>query len=277
MRRLILIFGVVTLVAAGCGGTSEPDAVEYVVQQDIASYFDAEQAEGTIVLKKIGSDEPPIVFDLANAKADFAPAETFKLLATLVFRESDTLESLDTELQWDGNGPDVPPWNRTHTLRSAMGTESEWFYAQLTDELGIDPMEVWINRAKYGNGNIRGSVRGSYWLDGTLLTDAMHQAAFMADLFSDDPIFDRYAAFDVKELMQVEDGDGWTLTWSTGTDTTAEDPVSWLIGSVMTGDQDWAIAMHIRIPPGSPVDLEKRKRLTLAVLEGEGIIPSSGQ
>jgi beta-lactamase class D len=115
------------------------------------------------------------------------------------------------------------------------------------------------------------------WLDGTLLTDAMHQAAFTADLFSDDPIFDRYAAFDVKELMQVEEGDGWTLTWSTGTDTTAEDPVAWLIGSVMTVDQDWAIAMHIRIPPGSPVDLEKRKRLTLAVLEGEGIIPSSGQ
>ena len=265
------------LVAAGCGGASEPDQVEYVVRQDIGTYFDAEHAEGTIVLKKIASDEPPIVFDLKNAKADFPPAETFKVFATLVFRESDTLDSLDTEIEWDGEGPEVPPWNRTHSLRSAMETESEWFYAQLTDELGIDPMEVWINRAGFGNGNIRGSARGSYWLDGTLLTDAMHQAAFMSDLFSDDPTFDRYASFDVKELMHVEEGDGWTLTWFTGTDKTAVDPVAWLVGAVTTEDQDWAIAMHIRIPPGSPVDLDKRKRLTLAILEGEGIIPTSGQ
>ncbi len=277
MRRWLLTFGAFAVVVAGCGGGTEPKPPEYVTNSDIGSYFDAEQAEGTIVLKKIGSDEPPIVFDLPNARADFPPAETFKILATLVFRESGTLESLDSELQWDGKGPDVPPWNRVHTLRTAMERESEWFYAQLTDELGIGPMEVWVNRVGFGNGNIRGSMRGSYWLDGTLLTDAMHQAAFMADLFSESPTFNRYAAFDVKEMMHVEEGDGWTFTWFTGTDKTAVDPVGWLVGALTTEDEDWAVAMHIRIPPGSPVDLDKRKRLTLAILEGEGMIAGSGQ
>lgn len=277
MNRFPAILGVAALVFAGCGGGAEPATPEYVVDQDIGAYFEAEHAEGTIVLQEIGSGEPPIVYDLANAKADFPPAETFKVIATLVFRESGTLESLDTEVEWDGEGPDVPPWNRTHTLRSAMESESEWFYAQLTDELGIDPMEVWINRADFGNANIRGSLRGSYWVDGTLLIDAMHQAAFMADLFSDDPTFDRYAAFDVKELMHVEQTDDWTFTWFTGTDTTATDPLGWLVGAITTENADWAVGMHIRIPPDAPIDLDKRKRLTLAVLEGQGIIEPVGE
>ena len=259
------------LTVAACSGAAPEDPPDYVTQPSWAEAFDAEGVQGSFVLIEIGSDSPPLVYDVARTRRDLAPVETFKVLSTLIALEADVVDSIDTELTWDGEGPEVPPWNRTHTLRSALETESDWFYAQIADIIGLDPMEVWINRVNFGNANVRGS-RAPFWSDGTLLVDALQQATFYADLFSDDPTFDRYTAFDVKELMHHDKGDGWSLTWFTGTDTlTQESPVGWMVGAVASDDATWAFAMNLDLPEDAGLDLDLRKRLTMRVLELEGI------
>ncbi len=271
LRRLSAAIAVTVTVGA-CGGGTPAEPPDYVTQPGWAEAFDAEGVQGSFVLIEIGSEAPPLVYDVTRTRRDLAPAETFKILTTLIALEADVLTSLDTELTWDGEGPEVPPWNRTHTLRSALGTESDWFYAQVADIIGLDPMEVWINRAHFGNANVRGS-RASFWSDGTLLVDALQQAKFYADLFSDDPTFDRYTAFDVKELMHNDQRDGFTLTWFTGTDAVTQGtPIGWMVGAVTTDDGTWAFAMNLDLPEDAGLDLDLRKRLTMRVLESEGII-----
>lgn len=266
------------LFVAGCGGAESDNTAEFTVDPTIGKAFDAEGVTGSIVLIPIDTDDPtPTIYDLKATRRDLAPAETYKLFATLVALEGDVLDSIDTELAWDGEGPTVPPWNRTHTLRSALETESDWFYAQIADIIGIDPLEVWLNRSGFGNANLRGS-RASFWSDGTLRIDTLQQALFYADLFSDDPAFDRYTAFDVKDLMHREAGDDWTLTWFTGTDTVSQpSDVGWMVGSVATDAGSWAFALSVDLPEDAGLDLDLRKRLALDVFASQGIVGDTHQ
>ncbi|MCB1246829.1 MAG: class D beta-lactamase [Acidimicrobiia bacterium] len=270
----VAVFVVVGVLATGCAGT-ETAVPEYSVETSWGSVFEHEGVTGTFVLDEVGTDEAPMVYDVKYMRRDVAPAETFKLFATLVALSADILPDLDTELEWDGEGPEVPPWNRTHSLRSALDGEAEWFYAQVVDLVGEDPFEVWLDRAGYGNINLRGS-RSAFWSDGTLTIDAFQMARFYADVFSDDPTFDRYAVFDVRDLMRTEEGDGWKLTWYTGTDDSVYGAaVGWLVGAVETDDGTWGVAMNVDLPSDAGLDLDLRKRITLAVLESQGIIPTA--
>lgn len=274
-HRIAAFAALLPLVIGACSASDGELEPEFLIEPTWGTAFEDEGVTGTFALQRVDSDDPPLIYDVKNVRRDVAPGEVFKLFATLVALDADILDSLDTELEWGGEGPEVPPWNRTHSLRSALEGEGEWFYGQIVDLVGEDPFEVWLNRAGYGNANLRGTVRTEFWSDGTLTIDALQMVDFYADLFSDQPTFDRYAAFDVKDLMRVEEGDGWRLTWYSGTDyATQSGPIGWLVGAVVTDEETWALAMNVDLPENPGLDLDLRTRITLAVLEAQGLIDS---
>lgn len=267
--RAVPLIAALLLAASGCSSTSDNT---YELRTDFAQYFDAEQVAGTIVLLPVDSDEIPLVHDIQRARRDYPPAQTFKILTTLIALEVSAVDSVDTEIVWDGNGALVPPWDRVHSLRSSMQQSGYWFVDAVVDEVGFAPVEVWVNRADYGNGNIRGSLH-RFWLDGTLVIDAMQQAEFMALIFSENHPFDHYAALDAKDLLPTAEGDNWSLRYLTA-NTTGEEPIRWLVGVVTTDEGKWAIAMNIENPIGTTIDLDQPLRITQTVLMGADIIPA---
>jgi beta-lactamase class D len=265
-----LVLGIFAVIVAGCTSRTQ---LSYEPRPDLGQYFEVEGVTGTIVIQAIHAPQVPVVYDIARARRDHPPAQTFKILSTLVALESNAVASLDTEIVWDGNGPVVPRWDRVHTLRSSIEPSGYWFTDAVIDRIGFDTTEVWINRTNYGNQNIRGSF-DRFWLDGTLTIDAIQQAEFMSLIWSDDHPFDRYAAFDVKDILSVEEGDGWIIQYITA-NTTGAEPVRWLVGAVITGGGTWGVAMNIDNPIGTPIDIDQPLRITKAVLVGAGVIQAS--
>lgn len=265
-RSALVLLGILAVFVSGC--TNRPE-LPYELRPDLGQYFELEGVTGTIVIQPIHVGQIPLVYDIERAKRHHPPAQTFKIFLTLLALETDAVESLDTEIVWDGNGPVVPPWDRVHTLRSSIEPSGYWFDDAVIEIIGLAPTEVWINRTNYGNQNIRGSS-DRFWLDGTLTIDALQQADFMSLIFSELHPFDQYTALGVKDVLPLEEGDGWLMRYMTA-NTTGDQPVRWLVGAVLTGSGTWAVAMNIDNPIGTPIDVDQPLRITKAALIGAGI------
>ena len=270
MNRIALAIAC-ALVIAGC---SSDEPLPYEHRTDWQQHFAAQDTEGTFVLTEIGSDEPPLVYNIARARLRIPPADTYKILASLIFLETEVVGSVHEEIIWGGAGRPVRLMARTHTLTTAFERPVDWVYEQLGRDVGPDRIEVWTSRAGYGNENTR-SLGGRMWRDGTLTVTAFDQAEFIADLFGSQHPFDRYAAFDVMDLMTQESGNGWTLTYYAATAYVDSVPFGWLIGSVETEDGSWAFAMHTDLVPTELLVTDRRTAVTRAILESMDILAPS--
>ena len=258
------------LVIVSC---SSDEPLPYEHRTDWQQHFAAQETDGTFVLTEIGAEDPPHVYNISRARLRLPPADTYKILASLIFLEADVVESLEDEVIWDGSGRSVPLMARTHSLASAFNRPVDWVYEQLGDEVGPDRMDVWTSRAGYGNEDTR-SLDGRMWRDGTLTVTPFDQVTFMETLFGDQHPFDRYAAFDVMDMMTQDSGLGWTMTYAAATAYADGTPYGWLIGSVETDDGTWAFAMNIDLEPGEYLDTARRLAVTRAILEAEEILPT---
>jgi beta-lactamase class D len=254
-------------------GCSSEEPLPYEHRTDWQQHFAAQETEGTFVLLEIDSEDPPLVYNIARARLRIPPADTYKILAALVFLETDVVESIDDEVTWNGEGRSVPLMARTRTLAESFNEPVDWMFEQLGDDVGPDRLGVWTSRAGYGNENTR-SFDGRAWRDGTLTVTAFDQAQFIADLFGDDHVFDRYAAFDVMDLMVQESGPGWTMTHYAATAYEDGVPYGWLIGSVETDEGTWAFAMNSDLVAGEYLVTSRRLAVTRAILESIDILPA---
>lgn len=269
MRRLAAAVACGVILVACSGG--EP--VPYEHRTDWQQYFAAEDTEGTFVLTEIGSDDPPLVYNIQRARLRIPPADTYKILASLIFLETEVVGSLDEEIAWNGDGRSVRLMARTQTLAAAYDKPVDWVYEQLGNDVGSGRMEVWTSRAGYGNEDTR-SIGGRMWRDGTLTVTPFDQAEFMASLFGDDHPFDRYAAFDVIDLMKTESGPDWTLTHAAATAYDDGVAYGWLIGTVETEDGAWAFAMNTDLVEGEYLVTTDRMAITRAILASMDILPT---
>lgn len=269
MSRLALVLATV-LAIVGC---SSGEDLPYQHRTDWQQHFSEQGTDGTFVLTEMGAERPPDVYNIGRARVRLPPADTYKILASLIFLETEVVASLDDDITWNGSGSDVPLMARTQSLSSAFSRPVDWVYAQLGDDVGTDRMEVWMSRTGYGNEYTR-SLDGRMWRDGTLTVTPFDQVELMEAIFGDQHPFDRYAAFDVIDLMTRESGPGWAMTYAAATAYADGTPYGWLIGSVETDAGAWAFAMNTDLEPGEYLVTAKRLAVTRAILESEGILPT---
>jgi beta-lactamase class D len=270
MKRFSLLIAML-LVGVAC---SASDPLPYEHRSDWEQHFAAQDTDGTFVLIEVGSEEPPLVYNIERARLRIPPADTYKILASLIFVETEIVSSLDEEITWNGEGRHVPLMARTQTLEQGFNKPVDWVYEQLGDDVGQDRMDVWIARAGYGNEDTR-SLGGRMWRDGTLTVTPFDQAEFMAELFGEQHPFDRYAAFNVMDLMETEIGTGWAMTHHAATAYADNVPYGWLVGSVETDEGVWAFAMNTDLVEGEYLVTTRRLEITRAILEAMEILPPS--
>ncbi len=253
------------LVVAKIGG-----AVEWQEDPRLAAVFAKHEASGTFVVydavanKFIGHDHD-------RAKTRFVPASTFKIANTLIGLSCGAVASVDEVIPFVGEPQTNKAWQHDMSLRQAIAISNVPLYQELARRIGLDAMRLGVATIRYGNGEIGKSV-DTFWLQGPLLISADEQCRFLYRLATLNLPLAKKIQESVKQIVELDHGEGWTLYGKTGATSFYTPSLGWWVGWVRKDGVDYSFALNIDMPDFDQ-DLEKRTEIGLECLSLLGIIP----
>ncbi|MCP3907425.1 MAG: class D beta-lactamase [Oceanicoccus sp.] len=240
-----------------------------VERADWVRYFDQFSAKGTIVvIDERGPYAKNWVFNNARALKRYSPASTYKIPHTLFALDAGAVEDEFQVFEWDGIKRDYELHNQNQDLRSAMQYSAIWVYEQFAKKIGKKRVQRYLREIDYGNKDLH-TAGGNYWVEGDLAISAYEQVAFLKKLHRNQLPFSSLHQGIVKDIMQLDKGDTWTLCAKTGWD----GGYGWWVGWV-----DWPtgpvfFALNIDTPNKAD-DLYKREAIARVVLQSLDALPS---
>lgn len=265
IKSLLLVL---LLFVSGCSSSLESRLTEV---PEFGRVFEDAGVHGVFVLYDKMNDQY-LVHNGSRADSAFIPASTFKIFNSLVALETGAVAGEDEVIEWDGVERGWDAWDRDQTMRSAIQVSAVWFYQELARRIGFPQMQKYLRRARYGNQTLGGSI-DEFWLSGGLRITPLEQVDFLARLHRNDlPFSDRSMAI-VRDILILEEGEGWVLRGKTGWANDFTPQVGWFVGYVERGEDVYFFACNIDI--NRPGDENARQAVARQILEQQGLIEPS--
>jgi beta-lactamase class D len=282
VRLPLLLFVLVTFTAGCTAPDAGPDAAPAepvatdTARADWGRFFAAEDARGTIIVLDTRTAQQH-VYDPARAAERFIPASTFKVYNSLVALDTGAAPDVDSVFAWDGVDRSISGWNRDHSIRTGIAASAVWLYQELARRIGEDGYRAAFAREPFGNGDPGGGI-DRFWLDGALRISAEEQVTFLDRLRRGDLAFRPEHQAAVREVLLLEEGDGFRLFGKTGwAFPDAPEEIGWFVGWVEREDGAWVFALNIEaVGPGLDM-MTARRAITGAVLADLGLRPAGGR
>lgn len=249
-RTLLQSIAAGTLAAASPTLASAQPKWQRETRDDLAAAFKKLNTEGTFALldAKLGR---LVLVNAERAARGFIPVSTFKIPNSLIALETGVVADADHPVfKWDGTKYDFAAWNRDHTLRTAFRASAVWVYQDIARKIGEQRMREFVGHLGYGNGDIGGGI-DQFWLGGNLRISAIEQVEFLQRLEQAALSVSKRAQAVVRDIMLMEEGEGYTLRGKTGLelkDNRVFHPaVGWLVGWVERGPDAYLYAMNMDV------------------------------
>jgi beta-lactamase class D len=147
-------------------------------RDDLAKRFFDLGTVGTFVAYKV-DDYLIIASDKVRSGEGRLPASTFKIPNSIIALETGVVEDPDKDVfKWDGVTRSIEPWNKDHTLRSAIAVSAVPVYQEIARRIGAERMQKYVDLFDYGNRDIGGGI-DQFWLTGNLRIDPVQQIDFV--------------------------------------------------------------------------------------------------
>ncbi|MDD1622271.1 MAG: class D beta-lactamase [Methylococcaceae bacterium] len=257
------LFAAVMLLLAG-----QVRALDWRDSAEVGKLFADSGVQGTFVLYDVDA-ERLIGHDSMRAEMRFIPASTFKIANSLIGLSAGAVNSADEVLPYGGKPQAIKAWEQDMSLREAIKISNVPVYQALARRIGLERMREGVAELEYGNGEI-GDVVDQFWLVGPLKISAVEQATFLARLARDELPFSKQVQSQVREIVKLEQGDGWALYGKTGWLNAPNPGVGWWVGWVMKADHVYGFALNMDITQAA--DAAKRIELGKASLKALGVL-----
>ena len=117
-----------------------------------------------------------------RADERLSPCSTFKIPNSMIALDSGAVRDENVSITWDGVVREYPFWNCDHSMRSAIGVSTVWFYQEMARRIGEKKMREMVLRGGYGNMDTSRTLT-DFWLgSGSLKISANEQADFLTNL-----------------------------------------------------------------------------------------------
>ncbi|MFB4315200.1 penicillin-binding transpeptidase domain-containing protein [Actinomadura sp. 21ATH] len=201
------------------------------------------------------------------------PASTFKIPHSLIALETGAVRDADEVIPYGGRPQRLDRWERDMSMRDAIRISNVAVYETLARRIGLDREKRWLDRLAYGDREV-GTETRPFWLHGPLEISATEQAAFLARLARGTLPASAGHQRTVRELVRMEEGNGYALFGKTGWADGPTPDVGWWAGWVERGGRVYSFALTIDIVE----DADARKRVPIAreLLARLGVLPHSG-
>lgn len=243
-------------------------ASEWQENADVAELFHEAQVNGTFVLYDVSTGKMT-GYNRERAVKQFIPASTFKIPNSMIGLSVGAVQSLDDILPYGGKPQPFKIWEQDMSLRKAIKLSNAAIYQELARRIGMEDMQKLVDKLAFGNTELGSSV-DTFWLEGPLKISALEQVEFLARFAQNKlPVSSEIQGI-VRNMVLMEQGDGWTLYGKTGWQNAPEPGVGWWVGWVVKDQQIFSFALNLDIQ--EVADSKKRVAIGKASLKALGVL-----
>lgn len=232
--------------------------------------FDSPFIDTDFIAKRNGA----VIKIQGSCDAQHPPCSTFKVALALMGFDSGILQDKDSP-QWSFKEeyeanfqswykPEMGikyGWHGEHTPATYMQNSIIWFSHQITQRLGKEKFQVYVNQLNYGNKDISGTPGQddgllNAWLETSLKISPQQQVELLEKMLSGDLDLSQDAQKQTQEIMVKRDADGQPITWNgwnlygkTGGGTGCN---RWFIGWVEKGAEKIVFAQYVGVTKDTP-------------------------
>ena len=167
-----------------------------------------------------------VLYNEALCKTQFSPYSTFKIIAALTGLKQGVLTDETSLMYYTGATYPIQSWNDNLTLKQAFQASCVWYFKQVVEQIGKEPMQAILSELSYGNGdtsqwggsglNPTPDING-FWLGSSLQISPKEQVAVLQRILGDNSPFSGQQIAIFKNISLVEEQNGWRIHGKTGT------------------------------------------------------------
>jgi bla regulator protein BlaR1 len=210
---------------------------------DLSRFFSA--YPGTFVLLEPSGRIVRHAKDRASRR--LPPCSTFKIFNTLAGLEAGAVADESSAFKWSGEPKPIKSWERDHSLASAVADSVVWYFQEVASRVGLERMQLYIDRVGYGNRDLSGGLT-TFWLGdhASLEISADEQVAFLNRLYRDELPFSPRSMEIARRILVLEKTGEVELSGKTGSLLKGgRFLLGWFVGRVKKGDASWVFAVNI--------------------------------
>ncbi|GAA0961546.1 class D beta-lactamase [Actinocorallia libanotica] len=266
-----LLGGAAYAAPAADHGTASSTVVQsgLVVRDDLQAVFRDAGVRGTFALYDVKRGRTTVV-DLQRARQRLIPASTFKIPHSLIALETGAVADEHEVIPYGGEPQPFPEWEQDMNLRDAVRASNVPVFQTLARRIGAERERRWVNRLHYGDREI-GAVVDRFWLDGPLEISAVEQTRFLSRLARQQLPASRSNQLTVRDILKVEEKDGYALFAKTGWGMSTDPGLGWWVGWVERGGSLHTFALNIDIEADG--DTAKRIPVARTLLQALDVLP----
>lgn len=240
-----------------------------VVRDDLKEVFRKAGVTGTFALLDVSRGRT-VVVDARRARQRLIPASTFKIPHSLIALETGAVKDENEVIPYGGRPQPFPEWEQDMNLRDAIKASNVPVFQTIARRIGLKREKQWLNRLGYGNRRV-GTKVDTFWLDGPLKISAVEQTGFLSRLARQKLPASKHNQRLVRDLLKVEEKNGYRLYAKTGWGMSTEPNIGWWAGWVERGGRVHAFALNIDIKADG--DTAKRIPIARDLLGRLGVLP----
>ncbi len=202
------------------------------------------------------------------------PASTFKIPNSIIALETGVIGDDTTVIKWDGQPRRLAVWEQDLQFKDAFRVSCVPCYQEIARKIGTERMNSWLSKLNYPGMIVSDSTIDRFWLEGTSKISQMQQVDFLERFyFSKLPISERTTNI-MKQIMQVEKTDAYTLSGKTGWGIRDGKNNAWYVGYLETKGNVYFFATNVIPLPGFDLDnfTTARIEVTKAALREMGLM-----
>ena len=229
----------------------DPGKIKFIHRPEFQALLDSADVVGSILIY----DTKNNVYcsnDFEWAGEGRLPASTYKISNSIIGLETGEIESEQTIFKWDGEEKWLKAWEQDLILRDAFQFSCLPCYRELARKIGPDRMNDYVSRFEYGQMDIDSSTIGNFWVQGTSRITQLEQISFLRRLYHRQlPISERTENI-MKDVMYVEDFNGYRLYAKTGLSNVNNAYNGWYVGYLTGPNNTYFFATNVS--PGQAFD-----------------------
>lgn len=196
----------------------------------------------------LAKENNKIIRQEGECKMRHSPCSTFKVAIGLMgYEEGILLDETHPKFPFKKGYIDwMEVWRQPHDATMWMKNSCVWFSQVVTQKLGTEKFQNYMNKLNYGNRNISGGLMTS-WISSSIKISPLEQINFMQKLAEEKLPLSLKSQQMVKNIIFTEEQNGWKIYGKTGScnGDVKNGQSGWFVGFAEKGERRIIFANYI--------------------------------